>query len=86
MGIGTGIALFVIGAILAFAVNIDLGGVVNLSLIGYILMGAGFVVFVISLIFLLRRRQSVAETRSAVDPASGERVTRSTRDTNDPLV
>ncbi|MCS5717597.1 DUF6458 family protein [Herbiconiux sp. CPCC 205763] len=86
MGIGTGIALFVIGAILAFAVNVDLGGVVNLSMIGYILMGAGFVVFLISLIFLLRRRQSVSTTRAAVDPVSGEQVTRRTRDSNDPLV
>lgn len=86
MGIGTGIALFVIGAVLAFAVNVDLGGVVNLSLIGYILMGAGVVVFLLSLIFVLRRRQTVATTRSAVDPASGEQVTRSTRDSNDPLV
>ena len=86
MGIGTGIALFVIGAILAFAVNVDLGGVVNLSLIGYILMAAGVVVFLISLVFVLRRRQATATTRSAVDPASGEQVTRSTRDTNDPLV
>lgn len=39
MGIGSGIALFVIGAILAFAVNIDLGGAVDLTTIGYILMG-----------------------------------------------
>lgn len=86
MGIGTGIALVVIGAILAFAVNIDTGGFVDLDLIGYILMAAGAVVFVISLVFVLRRRQSTATTRTAVDPASGEQVTRSTRDTNDPLV
>ena len=85
MGIRSGIALFVIGAVLAFAVNIDLGGVVNLPLIGYILMGAGVVVFLISLVLTLRRRQSTSTTRSAVDPASGERVTRSTRD-SDPLV
>ncbi|WP_368496219.1 DUF6458 family protein [Herbiconiux sp. A18JL235] len=86
MGIGTGIALFVIGAILAFAVNVDLGGVVNLSLIGYILMAAGVVVFIISLVMVFRRRQSVATTRSAVDPASGEQVTRSTRESDGPLV
>ncbi|WP_066038962.1 DUF6458 family protein [Herbiconiux solani] len=86
MGIGTGIGLFVVGAILAFAVNVDLGGYINLSLIGYILMGAGVVVFLISLIFVLRRRQTTATTRTAVDPASGEQVTRSTRDSNDPLV
>lgn len=85
MGIGTGIALFVIGAILAFAVNVDLGGFVNLALIGYILMGAGVVVFLISLVLVLRRRSSVSTTRSAVDPASGEQVTRRTTD-SDPLV
>ncbi|MCS5731226.1 DUF6458 family protein [Herbiconiux moechotypicola] len=84
MGIGTGIALFVIGAILAFAVNVDLGGFVNLALIGYILMGAGVVVFVISLVFTLQRRRSTSTTRSAVDPASGEQVTRSTTDTSGP--
>jgi membrane-bound ClpP family serine protease len=86
MGIGSGIALFVIGAILAFAVNVDLGGYVNLSLIGYILMGAGVVVFLISLIFVMRRRSSVSTARTAVDPASGERVTtRRTTDNGEPL-
>ena len=87
MGIGTGIALFVIGAILAFAVNVDLGGFVNLSLIGYILMGAGVVVFLISLVFMLRRRSTVSTARTAVDPASGEQVTtRRTTDNGDTLV
>ncbi|WDG19052.1 DUF6458 family protein [Microbacterium sp. Clip185] len=86
MGIGSGIALFVIGAILAFAVNVDLGGYVNLSLIGYILMGAGVVVFLISLILVMRRRSSVSTSRTAVDPASGERVTtRRTTDNGEPL-
>lgn len=86
MGIGSGIALFVIGAILAFAVNVDLGGYVNLSLIGYILMGAGVVVFLISLILVVRRRSSVSTSRTAVDPASGERVTtRRTTDNGEPL-
>lgn len=86
MGIGSGIALFVIGAVLAFAINVDLGGVVDLNLIGYILMGAGILVFLISLVLMMRRRQSVSTTRSAVDPASGEQVTRRTTDTDDPLV
>ncbi len=86
MGIGSGIALFVIGAVLAFAINVDLGGAVDLDLIGYILMGAGVVVFLISLVLMMRRRQSVSTTRSAVDPANGEQVTRRTTDTNDPLV
>ena len=86
MGIGTGIALAVIGAILVFAVNVDLGGAVDLNLIGYILMGAGALVFLISLVLVLRRRQSTSVTRTAVDSANGEQVTRSTQETNDPLV
>ena len=48
MGLGTGIALIVIGAILAFAVNVDVPAV-DLTLIGYILMAAGAVVFSILL-------------------------------------
>ncbi|QEV99988.1 hypothetical protein F6J84_07670 [Microbacterium caowuchunii] len=76
MSIGAGIALFVIGAILAFAVNVEVEWV-NLDLIGYILMGAGFVVFVIGIIMMARRRQTDTVTRTAVDPAAGERVTRS---------
>ncbi len=76
MSIGAGIALFVIGAILAFAVNVEVEWV-DLDLIGYILMGAGFVVFVIGIIMMARRRQTDTVTRTAVDPAAGERVTRS---------
>ncbi|MFE1644455.1 DUF6458 family protein [Microbacterium sp. P01] len=85
MGLGSGIALFVIGAILAFAVNFDTGGVVDLHLIGYILMGAGAIVFLISLILMLRRRQTESTTRQSVDPATGERVTRRSVRDNDPL-
>ena len=85
MGIGSGIALFVIGAILAFAVNIDTGGFVDLHLIGYILMGAGVVVFLISLILVMRRRRVESTTRSSVDAGTGELVTRSVRDDNDPI-
>ena len=60
MSIGTGIVLFVIGAILTFAVNLE-AEVVNLDLIGYILMGAGAVIFLIGIIlFLIRRSQNGA--------------------------
>ncbi|MBW1639297.1 MULTISPECIES: DUF6458 family protein [Microbacterium] len=55
MTIGTGIVLFVIGAILTFAIDIDVQGV-DLDMIGYILMGAGAVAFLIGLILLLVRR------------------------------
>ena len=79
MGIGSGIFLFVVGAILAFALQIDTGGVIDLQLVGYILMGAGIVIALISLFLMLRKRQSLTETRTAIDPASGQQVTRSDR-------
>lgn len=87
MGIGTGIALIAIGAIIAFAVNVDLGGAIDLQLIGYILMAAGAVVFLISLVLVLRRRSSVSTSRTSVDPASGEQITtRRTTDDGDAVV
>lgn len=85
MGIGSGIALFVIGIILAFAINVDTGGFVNLDLIGYILMGAGVVVFLISLIMTMRSRKTESVAATSVDPATGERVTRRSIRDNDPI-
>ncbi|MDD7929621.1 DUF6458 family protein [Microbacterium thalli] len=81
MSIGSGIALFVIGAILAFAVNVEVEWV-DLDLIGYILMGAGAVIFVLGLVLLARRRQTETVSRTAVDPASGQRVTRNSSTTS----
>ena len=49
MSIGAGIALFAIGAILAFAVNVQVEWV-NLDMIGYILMAAGAVIFIVGLV------------------------------------
>lgn len=86
MSIGAGIGLFVIGAILAFAVNVQVEWV-NLDLIGYILMGAGVLIFLIGIVLLARRRQSESVTRTAVDPVAGERVTRqTTSSTEDPTL
>jgi hypothetical protein len=84
MSLGTGIVLFVIGAILTFATDIQLDWI-NLDVVGYILMIAGIVGIILGLVVLMRRRQSVSTTRSAVDPVSGERVTSSTSE-RDPLV
>ncbi len=84
MSLGTGIVLFVIGAILVFATDIQLDWI-NLDVVGYILMIAGTVGVVLGVVLMMRRRQTVSTTRSALDPASGERVTsRSTE--RDPLV
>lgn len=59
MGIGTGIALFVIGAILYFALRVQVG-FVDISTVGLILMVAGAVLFVVALILTLRGRRSVS--------------------------
>jgi membrane protein implicated in regulation of membrane protease activity len=74
MGIGSGIFIFVVGAILAFAINVNVSWI-NLDLVGYLLMGAGIVVFLISLVVVFRRRASSSTTRTMADPAAGERVT-----------
>ena len=73
MGIGSGIVLFVIGAIVAFALNFTVNAV-NLPLIGSLLMGAGVLVFLISLVSVFKKRSSSTSTRTSVDPARGERV------------
>ena len=80
MSIGAGIVLFVIGAILAFALNVQVDWV-NIQLVGYILMGAGVVIVLIGIVLLMRRRQSESVTRTAVDPVANERVTRSATST-----
>jgi cytochrome c oxidase subunit IV len=85
MRIGTGIVLIVIGAILTFAVNVEVAWV-NLDLIGYIFMAAGLVVLIFGIVFMMRKRQSVSEVRSAVDPANGEQVTRRTTSQTDDTV
>ncbi|WP_144758671.1 DUF6458 family protein [Curtobacterium sp. 9128] len=78
MRIGTSIALIVIGAIVAFAVDYQVAGL-NLNLIGYILMAAGVVLLIISLAVAFGGRRTTTTTRAGVDPASGEQVTRQER-------
>ncbi|RZS57481.1 hypothetical protein EV141_1194 [Microcella putealis] len=85
MSIGFGIFLFVVGAILAFAINVAVEGV-ELLTIGYILMGAGVITVIIGVALMMRRRSAVTTERSGVDPASGERVTRRESSIDDPPV
>jgi len=73
MNIGLGIFLFVVGAILRFAVNVQVTWI-NLQLVGDFLMGAGVVVAIIGIVLLVRKRSSVTTVRTAVDPASGDSV------------
>lgn len=66
MSIGTGIVLFVIGAILAFALNVQLDWV-NLDLVGYILMAAGAITAIIGIILMVSRRGRPRGTTTVVD-------------------
>ncbi len=73
MNIGAGIFLVVVGAVLRFALNVQLSWI-NLQLVGNLLMGAGVVVIVIGIVLLVRKRSSITTVRTAVDPQSGENI------------
>ena len=69
MGIGSGIALFVVGAIVTWAININLPYVADYAL-GVILMVAGAVWFVVALIMHMQHRRDrvVTEQRYEQPP------------------
>jgi hypothetical protein len=50
MGLGVGIFLIAVGAILTFAVN-NTSGAVNIDTVGWILMGVGLASILLSLLF-----------------------------------
>jgi len=85
MSLGAGIGLLVIGAILAFAVNVETEWV-DLTMIGYILMAAGLVGIIIGIVLMARRSRTDTVSRTVIDPASGERVERVTSDRDDPVI
>ncbi|RMI08656.1 DUF6458 family protein [Cellulomonas triticagri] len=68
MGIGGGIALLVIGAILAFGVSDNLAAV-DLTVIGYICMGAGVLTLVLALV--LNRQRAHTSHREVVERYDG---------------
>ena len=69
MGIGFSIFLLALGAILAFAVNATVAGL-DISIVGWILMGAGIVGLALTMIVLApRRRRTVTETTAT--PVAG---------------
>jgi len=78
MKFSAGIFLLVVGAILAFAVR-DAVDFVDLTLIGYILMGAGVVGILIATMLTMKSNRSTTTTRSAVDPVTGEGVAKTER-------
>jgi hypothetical protein len=60
VGIGGSIFLIALGAILAFAVNADLG-VLDLDVVGWVLMLAGVVGLIITMWFWQSRRRTVVQ-------------------------
>jgi hypothetical protein len=85
MSLGTGIVLFVIGAILAFAVHVQVAWV-DLQVVGYILMVAGAVGIILGIILITARRRQTVVHRDYVDPASGDRVQSRSDRPDDPYV
>lgn len=82
MRLGTSVVLIALGAILSFAVSDAVPGV-DLTIVGYILMGAGALLLLLSLVQMGANssRGRVTESRSVRDPGTGESVTRNeTRD------
>lgn len=76
MGIGSSLFLIALGAILAFAVGNQVE-FINLVMVGWILMGLGVVGLIVSMVmFAPRRTRRVSESRSVVDPNTGETIVR----------
>jgi Na+/proline symporter len=59
MGIGVGIFLIVVGAIMTFALDVSVAGI-DLDVVGWILMGAGVAGLVLFFYFWSRRRGAAA--------------------------
>jgi low affinity Fe/Cu permease len=77
MRIGSSIFLIALGAILAWAITPGLIPYVDQTLIGYILMAVGVIGLIASLVLASPgRTRRVSETRSVVDPNTGERIVR----------
>ena len=81
MGIGFSIFLLAVGAILAFAVHANVAGV-DIHVVGWILMAAGALGLILTMVVLApRRRRTVTETSSV--PASGPAASASTISSQD---
>ncbi len=73
MGIGLGIFLIVVGAILSFAVSASVSGI-NLEMIGYILMGGGLLVILLSLLIFMPRTRRARSTAVTTDSLGRQAV------------
>jgi uncharacterized membrane protein len=67
MGIGFSILLLAVGAILTFAVHVTVAGI-DIAIVGWILMAAGVIGLVLTMVVLApRRRRSTTETRTVAE-------------------
>lgn len=79
MRLGTGIVLLALGAILAFALRLDLSGI-DLRVVGWILMLAGVLAVVLELAVWAPRRRTRVVQESHGLPAAGAPARRTTTD------
>jgi uncharacterized protein DUF6458 len=77
MRLGTAIVLLALGAILTFALRVDVSGV-DLQVVGWILMLAGALGIVLELAVWGPRQRRVTRTDTHAGPAAGAPVRRST--------
>ena len=78
MGIGAGIVLVAIGAILTFAVKANVAGV-DIHVVGIILMAAGAAGILLDLLlFLPRRRRTTVVSQTTAYPASASQPVQGT--------
>jgi hypothetical protein len=77
MGLGAGIFLVAVGAVLAFALHVNDNGVVNIGIVGWILMGVGVFGIILSLVFWSSWAGPGWFTRrhDVIDPAGGTHTT-----------
>ncbi|AVT38753.1 DUF6458 family protein [Plantactinospora sp. BB1] len=71
MGIGTSIFLIALGAILTFALNVSVGGL-DLDVVGWILMAAGVLGLIMTMVIWNNRRRAVVTT---TEPTEYRQVT-----------
>ncbi|WP_336921667.1 DUF6458 family protein [Aquipuribacter sp. SD81] len=78
MSIGSGIVLILLGAVLAFAVEADQFGALNINVVGWILMAGGAVGLVIGLMLMTRRTGPRRTRRTEVVENNGNETVRRT--------
>jgi hypothetical protein len=69
VGIGASIFLIAVGAILAFAVDAEISGL-DIAVIGYILIGAGVLGLLLTMLVFAPRRRTSVEQRRVYDDQS----------------